>query len=207
VLLEAVVKTARSDREKRKGILKEEMFASVQRAAQQLEVLGQRVTLKAVSEVTGLHSYHLKKNSQVVALLNQYSLEYPRLMERQTRQREDGLVVEVEEAIRQLEQLGETVSHVAIYKITGLKREELIMHPRVWEVLQSSVEASRQQRKKKQEDEFVAKVMAAFDQLEALGELVTRFNICQKMGVPYSFLFKYPEAVSYLRRRIAEAKR
>ena len=49
------------------------------------------------------------------------------------------------------------MAFMAVYKIPGRKREELIMHPHVWAVLQSSVEASRQQRKKKQEDEICSR--------------------------------------------------
>ena len=92
----------------------DELLVKVQAAAQQLRDQGQKVTRRSIGEIVGVDPGNFTAWPRVKALLDELLGVYRPNILIPARQREDALLIKVEQAILQLEQLGTPRTVMAI---------------------------------------------------------------------------------------------
>ncbi len=180
-------------KKRQKDLHEEELLMKAKAAIQHLEDSEQLVTPNAVSQLLGIKRSTLYRHPQVEAFLRQ-KVKYPYVLQRQTRQREDKLFMQVEEAIKQLEALKKPITQYAICKLMGKSPGSFKRYPRVRELLEERTglhQAYIRSQSRLDEDELLAKVKAAAEELVNLGQPVSRYAIGERVDVPPLVLSRY----------------
>jgi transcriptional regulator with XRE-family HTH domain len=211
ILLKETLSNVRAQQEKQRELRQEEIFERVRVAITQLESLGMPVTRRAIADLVGMSTPVLSYYPKVRALVDLHTgkqqpaggLPSPR---------EDELVSKVVGAIAQLQLLGQPITRRAICKIVGVKVSVLLTYPRVNALLMQVTSIYHEDRRRAEqailsEDELVAKVEKAVEQLESLGKSVTQRAVSAMIGIPASSLYYYPKVIAFIKGVIKDKRR
>jgi len=178
----------------------EEVLEQVKAAIQQLQARGEPVIQGNIADIVGMPASRLKQYPLVQSLLNRYRWEHSGESAKSNSQREDELVKQVEQIIKQLEARGETVVQERICALVGMTRKWINQYPRIKALFRQYQESrpKRQQSPRVDEEEKVQQVQAVIDALLSRGEPVTRKRILQMVRLTQKQLEYSPHVKSLL---------
>jgi transcriptional regulator with XRE-family HTH domain len=173
----------------------EQVLTQVEEAIRRLQAEGSPVLPGAIGELVGRSVRDLHKYPRVSTVLNRHRLERSRQTVRLDHQREEVLVQRVEQAIRQVEFLGQPVTQRRVCAMVGMTYSWLIQYPRVKAIL-LLVAFSRPEnvarRRRLEEEQLLAQAEQAIRQLGAWDEPVSPGRICELIGIPRTRLGTHP---------------
>jgi transcriptional regulator with XRE-family HTH domain len=179
----------------RSHILEEEWVERVKTAIHKLESLDKPITYRAISEIVGATREHLGNLPRVKALLDAYQMEHQRGKLQRFQQRQKEILEQAQAAIDHLESLGEPITQQAISDFIGLSRTYLREYLRGTPLLQKTVKEDYYddgtRRVHWRENELVELVQATIQELQSLGEPITRKTVAQKIGMSQPGLYRY----------------
>ena len=178
------------------------LLIEVEQAIFQLEQVGRPVTHKAVSQMIGISTSSFRRYPRVKTLLEQKVGDYHLRRIQQTQDRESELLKQVSNAIEQLKLRGVPVTHKAVGEYVGRNRSQLTHYPRVKALLDQETCRIRTRRTKIEltEDELIAKVSEAINELEQSGLTVTQMTVSKMLQVPLVDLRKYSSVKSQFKQ-------
>jgi len=161
-----------------------EVLERVQDVVSQLEISGQRLTLKAVYAATGFSKKGLYKYERVKTFLGGilYHKKPPR--HAQDPLYEEQLLKKTQQAIQELAQAGKPITYRAVSSLIGISMGAIVRYPRVKQLVGDFVDYALQQQKHAEECEqaLLEKVRMGVIELEDHQQPVTYDNIGQKVG-------------------------
>ena len=179
----------------------DELLVKVQAAAQQLRDQGQKVTRRSIGEIVGVDPGNFTAWPRVKALLDELLGVYRPNILIPARQREDALLIKVEQAILQLEQLGRPVTHKAVSQMIGISTSSFRQYPRVKALLEQKVgdyHRHRIQQAQERETELLEQVGNAIEQLKLRGVPVTHKAVSDYVGRNRRQLTHHPRVKALL---------
>lgn len=207
-ILARIVEEGRLQR-KHQAILHEQSLAEqVRKAIQQLHDQGQPVSRQAVGELVGLTPRALAKYHLLRPLLSQIVEEYKNDRPQRTEQRENELLKQVRQVIKQLQEQGLPITQKAVSQRLGLTAPALMYYPRFRKIYHQVVEENRSARRKQvqqREAALVERVQAAILQLRKDRMPLTFQNIKRHVGMSVAGLKRYPR-IKVLLQQIAEER-
>ena len=122
----------------------------------------------------------------------------------QARIHQEMLIAKVEEAVWQLETLGQLVTPQAISRVVDVPISTLYNYPEVASVLKRVVRENQSKyfaaKRQAHETELVAEVLKALQQLEGTGKRFSATTIARAIHVSLGTLKKYPKVKAILER-------
>jgi biotin operon repressor len=207
-ILDRIAEEGRLQR-KHQAILHEQSLAEqVRKAIQQLHDQGQPVSRQAVGELVGLTPRALAKYHLLRPLLSQIVEEYRNDRPQRTEQRENELLKQVRQLIKQLQEQGLPITQKAVGQRLGLTSPALMYYPRFRKIYHQVVEENRSARRKQvqqREAALVERVQAAILQLSKDRMPLTFQNIKRHVGMSVAGLKRYPR-IKVLLQQIAEER-
>jgi DNA-binding XRE family transcriptional regulator len=179
----------------------DELLVKVEAAAQQLKDQGQKVTRRSIGVIVEMDPKNLSSWPRVKALLDKLLGVYRPNQLIQFRKREDELLLEVEQAIYQLEQLGKPVTHIAVSQIIGISPESFRRYPSVKNLIEQKVgnyHHHRLQQAQERETELLEQVYNAIEQLKLLGVPITQKAVSEYVGRSQRLFAYYPRVKALL---------
>ncbi len=176
-------------------ILEEEWVERVKTAIHKLELLGKPISYRAIGEIVGATREHLGNLPRVKALLDAYQMEHQHGKLQRFQQRQKEVLEQAQAAIDHLESLGEPLTQQAISDFIGLSRMYLREYLRGTPLLKKTVKVDYYddgtRRVHWRENELVELVQATIQELQSLGEPITRKTVAQKIGMSQPGLYRY----------------
>lgn len=207
-----VEESTRQYRLRQKHQKEEDLLHKVEAALQTLREQESVITRKAIADYIGIRADALNRYPCVKALLEQSVERYTHLQVRQAQQREQEVMGRIEEAARLLAARGLRVTQKAIGELVGedlyaLKNRYPLLRQLLEQITEryqhSIVESSLPE-----EGELLQRVILARDELDALGQRVTREAIAELVGLPRPFLRRFPRIEALLsKQRERESQR
>ncbi len=179
----------------------DELLVKVEAAVKQLKDQGQKVTRRSIGVIVGVDPKNLTAWPRVKALLDELLGVYMPTQLIRARQREDELMIEVEQAIYQLEQLGKPVTHKAVSQIIGISPSSFRRYPSVKNLLEQKVgdyHHYRLQQAQERETQLLEQVGNAIEQLKLLGVSITQKAVSEYVGRNRRHLKHYPRVKALL---------
>ncbi len=179
----------------------DELLVKVQAVAQQLKDQGQKVTRRSIGEIVGVDPGNFTAWPRVKALLDELLGVYRPNRLIRARQREDALLIEVEQAIFQLEQLGRPVTHEAVSQIIGISPSSFRHYPRVKILIEQKVGDYHRHRilqAQERENELLEQVGNAIEQLKLRGVPVTYKAVSEYVSRSRRHLTSHPQVKALL---------
>lgn len=179
----------------------DELFAKVEVAIRQLEECGQKVTRKAIGQRVGVKSGKFVQWPRVRGLIDQYLGISKQSQLIRFQQREDLLLVKVEQAIHHLEQLDKPVTHIALSQIIGVSAQYFKTYPRVKTLIESKVGEYHSysiRQAEERETKLLERASSAIEQLKSNGLPITRTAVCEIIGKRSRHLVAYPQVKTLL---------
>lgn len=173
----------------------DEMVESVQRAIQLLEASHQRVTGTTVCRTAGISRSCLTTYPCLRTIVDQHADTRCRAQLERITQRENELLVQVEEAVRKLRSLNQRVTQKAIAEMVGISQGNLRRYPRVKALLDEKAGMYHHNTRtysRERANELAQQVQAAKAQLESSGRKVTQEAVAEMLGVTAQCLMYYP---------------
>ena len=177
----------------------------VQDAVSQLEISGQRLTLKAVCAATGFSRKGLDKYERVKTFLG--GILYYKKPPRHAAQdplHEEQLLKKAQQAIQELAQAGKPITHRAVSSLIGISKGAIVRYPRVKQLVGDFVDYALQQQKHAEacEQALLEKVRMGVMELEDHQQPVTYDNIGQKIGIPSSVWLPYAQVRAFVSQHL-----
>jgi len=126
-------------------------------------------------------------------------------------QREDELLVQVEEAVGKLHSLNQRVTQKAIADIVGISQGNLRRYPRVKALLEEKAGLYHHNTRtysRERANELAQQVKAAKEQLESSGRKVTQEAVAEMLGMTAQGLMYYPNVrLMFLQEKTANQTR
>ena len=157
----------------------------VQEAARQLEISGQRLTIKAICAMTGFSKERLYKYDRVKTLLGGMLYHKKPPSRVQGPLYEEQLLEKAQRAVQELSQAGKPITHQAVSSLIGISSSAIVLYPRVKKFLGHFVDYALQQQRHAEECEqaLLEKVRIGVMDLEDHQQPVTYKAISQKIGI------------------------
>ncbi len=183
----------------------DEVLERVQDAVSQLEISGQRLTLKAVCAATGFSRKGLDKYERVKTFLG--GILYHKQPPRHAAQDplyEEQLLKKAQQAIQELAQAGKPITHRAVSSLIGISKGAIVRYPRVKQLVGDFVDYALQQQKHAEacEQALLEKVRMGVMELEDLQQPVTYYSIGQKIGIPSSVWLPYAQVRAFVSQHL-----
>jgi len=181
------------------------VFEDVRRAIAYLEETGEPPTTRRVGKLVGVDHTYFRDHPDSNLLLKESMKKYRAFYDLKTNQeKEEELLLKVEIAIRELEASHQPVTQRAIGRIVGKRPEKLKVYPRIQDLLQQKANWSQRQQElvRLHEDDLLARVEKALQQLEALGKAKTLRDVGQLVGVSSTNFRLYPRVRDLLMQHI-----
>ncbi|HLV97697.1 MAG TPA: hypothetical protein VKT82_03375 [Ktedonobacterales bacterium] len=178
-----------------------ELCLQAQAAIEGLQARGALITAGTISQELGLSIPALQRYPAVKAILDQVSLSFPEQQQHRKQQKEDALVVLVQQAIGTLKARDQPITQEAIGDLVQMTPAALCYYPRVHAMLQEAMQPRYRERKpRNRPDEAVVlqQVQEAMATLKAAGELITQQGIHRLVGLSLSRLRSYPQVNAIL---------
>ncbi len=181
------------------------VFEDVKRAIAYLEEIGEPPTTRHVGNLVGVDPTYFRDHPRINMLLKEGMKKYQAFYDlKRNQEKEEELLRKVEIAVRELEASHRPVTRRAIGKMVGKRPEKLKVYPRIESLLRQK--ANWPQRQQEQvlahEDDLLARVEMALQQLEALGKAITLRAVGQLVGVSSANFRLYPRVRELLMQRI-----
>jgi hypothetical protein len=196
-------------RRKQQALLHGQTLAEhVQRASQQLRDQGLPVSRQAVGELVGLTPRALAKYHQVRPLLSQIVEAYRHDRPQRTKQHENELLKQVQQAMKHLQEQGLPITQKAVSQQLGLTAPALMYYPSFRKVYFRVIEENRQARRQQaqqREAVLLKRVQAAIRQISEEGKPLTFQNIKRQVGMSIAGLRRY-SLIKALLQQIAEKR-
>ena len=180
-----------------------EWVDKVNKAIQHLEELGKPMSQRAISREAGLSRLALIRYPRVRAILDQFARRRSPESAQRTRLREDDLIRQAHEAIKNLEEQGRPVTQRAISSVVGLPLPELTYYPRVKAVLGQAAANYFQKR----EGEWVSKTLQAVEQLKSGEKLISQKAVAAMIGMPPTTMARHPRIMAIVKPASRESLR
>ena len=176
------------------------VMEQAQEAARQLEMSGQRITIKAMCDATGFSERGLYKYDRVKTFLGGI------LYHKKTRSRaqdplyEEQILEKAKQAVQELTQAGKPITHLAVSSLLGIPPSAIILYPRVKKFLGQFVDYALQQQLQTEELEqaFLEKVRTGVMDLIDHQLPVTYRAISQKIGISPSSWLAYSKVRAFV---------
>jgi len=181
---------------KQSRLLEDEITEKVQRAIQLLEERQQPVTEKRVCRMAGISTSCLSTYPCLRTLLNHYIDHQNPVQLALTTQRENELLIQVENAILKLHSLNQRVTKTAIAAIVGLSQGNLQRYPLVKVLLDKNAGVyyhNTRAYSQERENELLVQVKAAKEYLEFSEQKVTQGAVAKMVGMSIHGLTHYPK--------------
>lgn len=181
----------------------EALLPRIEEAVQHLELIGKPVNFQAVGKFLGIGPASLKSYLRVSELIEQRKGNLY-FRGRQAGRGEEEVLVEVQEAIRELVKRGQSVTYSSVAREIGMIRSTLSTYPQVKALVDEHLQSYhlyQQQRFALREEELLSQVETAIAELEALGLPVTQRAICEQVGRERSFLRRYPRVKALVEQK------
>lgn len=181
----------------------EKLLTKLRQVVDILEQQGQPITQEIVAEMIGIGIKSMSQHPQVRDLWTAYRTKWQQ-------QREQALVVEVQQAIDTLKQQGKRISYTAVSDMVGLSRESLKRyHPAAWQLLTSEGQYVAKARFRpadmknpkplyQREQTLVTEVQQAITQLQQHGQPIRQRAISNIVGLSPTGLRYYPRVRAIL---------
>jgi transcriptional regulator with XRE-family HTH domain len=176
-------------------LCEEEIAESVQRAIEQLEASHQRVTGTTVCRTAGISRSCLTTYPCLRAIIDQHADSSCRAQHERAIQRENELLVQIEEAVAKLHSLNQRATQRAIADIVGISQGSLRRYPRVKALLDEKAGMYHHNTRtysRERANELARQVQTAKEQLESSGRKVTQVAVAEMLGMSAQGLMYYP---------------
>lgn len=134
-VLDPYKKTYQAVRKQRSQQQEEELVVQVQSIIREMQVLGQPFTRRQVSERVGLSQQRLRDFPRVKAELEQVTTDRLQKQALRHQQREAELMKLLQDAVREIESLGETVTQKKVLQLIKVSRATFERYPQARKVL------------------------------------------------------------------------
>ena len=176
----------------------------VQEAVKQLEISGQRLTIKSICEETGISKQALYKYDRVKTLLGgvlYHKDPPPRLQDPLYKEQ---LLEKAQQAVQELSRAGKPITHQAVSSLIGIRSSAIVYHPQVKKFLGQFVDYALQQQRhaKGCEQAFLEEVRTAVMDLEEDQQPVTYNAISQKIGSQTSAWLAYAQVRAFVEQHL-----
>lgn len=199
------------------------LLAKVIEAIELLENKGYPVTQRAVSRLIGVTSHNFIKFASIKSLFEQRADQQYEYQADQGKQREEELLVKVEEAIELLRKLGQPITQQSLSDIVGKSSDTLRKFVRVRELLMQYTKSQQiyaktlarthedkyteKVRKTRQgEEELFAEIKTVLEQLENAQQTISIRALSRKFGISQSYLYSRPDVISSINEFIQRTK-
>ncbi len=176
----------------------------VREAARQLEISGQRLTIKAVCAATGISKKGLYKYDRVKTFLGGMLYHKKPLPRVQDPLYEEQLLEKAQQAVQELSQAGKPITHQAVSSLLGISSWDIVLYPRVKVFLGHFVDYTLQQQRHAEECEqaLLEKVRTGVMDLEDQQQPVTYNAISQKIGIQASAWLPYAQVRAFVEQHL-----
>ncbi len=172
----------------------------VQEAARQLEMSGQRLTIKAICAATGISKDGLYKYDQVKTFLGGVLYHKKTPSRVQDPLYEEQLLEKAQQAVQELSRAGKPITHRAVSSLLGIYSRDIVLYPRLKKLLGQFVDYAQQQQRHAEECEqaLLEKVRAGVMDLEDQQQPVTYEAISHKIGISSSVWSSYAQVRAFV---------
>jgi len=174
----------------------------VQEAARQLEMSGQRLTIKAVCAATGISQKGLYKHDRVKTFLGE--ILFHKIPPVQDPLYEEQLLEEAQQAVQELSESGKPITYQAVRSLMGIPWRAIVLYPRVEKFIGQFVDYALQQQRRTEECEqaLLEKVCIGVMDLEEHHQPVTYKAISQKIGISSSAWLRYAQVRAFVEQHL-----
>jgi transcriptional regulator with XRE-family HTH domain len=161
---------------KKKRILDEdEIIKRIHEVMRRINESEEQVTLKAISEAIHVSLSRLYKYPRIKTLLEEIEEHIQTTHRDQRIKREDEMMEKVQKALEQLEKRKVAITQLAVSEITGVPPSNFEYYPRVKALLDQKINyiSYQDQRRQQAENEMLAKVRKAIQDLEERNQPIT----------------------------------
>jgi Trp operon repressor len=177
----------------------------VQVAMQMLEYKKAPMSQREVAKLVGLTLGTLHKYPRVRAILEEWSKDHHRFPKRRKEAPEDiaekqgeELIERVPAAIRELVDLGETISQRSVCGILGISICKLHRYPGVRTVVNQYATEYRLREYQKLEDQLLERVQTSIRVFNSESRFVSKRAVLEAAGVSHHLLHRYPRISTLL---------
>jgi len=180
------------------------VMEQVQEAARQLEISGQRLTIKAICAETGISKKGLYKYDRVKTFLGGTLYHKKSPSHAQDPLYEEQLLEKAKQAVQELSQAGKPITHEAVSSLLGIPSWAIILYPRVKKFLGHFVDYALQQQRHAEECEraLLEEVRIGVMDLEDHLQPVTYKAISQKIGIHHSTWLPYAQVRAFVEQHL-----
>jgi hypothetical protein len=177
-----------------------ELLSQVQGVVRQMRSHGQAITRSAIAREVGVHLATLQWYEQIKKFLDR-EVDVPKNVREkvaQSRERENKILIQVENAVQQLEEKGQKISRKTIADAIGVSVDTLTRFPLVRLLLEEKVNFYQQVYMQSREDEILERVKRVIETLRTKGQKVTQQTIAREVGVTRVTFKQYPRVMRLL---------
>jgi len=193
------------------------LLVKVVEAIELLEKKGYPVTQVAVSRLTGISVQKIMKHSSIRSLFEQRAEQQYEYQAIQRKQREEELLVKVEEAIELLKKLGKPITQQSLGDIVGNSpdtlrkfvrvRELLIQYPTSQQLYSETFARTYEDKYtekvrkiRQREEELLTEIKTLLERLENTQQTITIKSISSKFGISQRYLYSKPQIITLVRK-------
>jgi len=199
------------------------LLAKVVEAIGLLEKEGFPVTQRAVSRLLGVSAPIFMKFARIKSLFEQRADQQYEHQADQGQQREEGLLMRVEEAIELLMKRGQPITQQSLSDLVGKSLDTLRKFARVKELLmqysksqqlytktlaraQEGASTEKVKKTRQGEEEMFADIKVMLEQLESAQQTISLRSLCRTFGISLTYLYSRPELISSIQEFIQRTR-
>jgi transcriptional regulator with XRE-family HTH domain len=178
-----------------------QLVAAVRAAMKLLKGQKTPITERRIAHIVGIGPSSLKRYAGIRDIFRRVAAERAQLKQLHRQQREQRLVVQIQEAVSHLETHDQPLTQANIIQLVGVSRSTLINFSQVRTLLNqikakriSTINFEAEQR----DQALIEKTKQAAETLTRLGQRVTKHAIGQLVGLTPTGYKKYPQAHRFL---------
>ncbi len=195
-----------TDNEHLMNVSEEQVFERVEVAVKRLKAQDEPITRRRIASMVAIPVARLEQHPRVRSLLHRYRREWKGQAKRQ---REEGMIKQMEQTIQYLEMLGEPVMLQRVCSIIGVPYTVMTSRRAKARFVQvmCDLKEDKVQTWLLLQNELLKEVEQSFQQLERSNQPMTVRNICKIVGVPMKYLRQFPRIeMGLLQKDIALSK-